>query len=72
MGVQTFASALFGVPFPLSTLQGRMAQQLKTGPSAGLGLQDSGHKGNFGKPIQEGVPLDAVKSEGYTALPHNC
>ena len=30
----------------------------------------SGHRGNFGKPIQEGVPWDAAKREGHAAPPH--
>ena len=31
----------------------------------------SGHRGNFGKPIQEGVPWDAAKPEGHVAPPTN-
>ena len=32
----------------------------------------SGHRGNFGKLIQKGVPWDAAKPEGHAAPPHKC
>ena len=74
VGVQPLRleTTLFGVPFPLPTPQGRRAQQLKTRPEcsrAARGIH-SGHRGNFGKPIQEGVPRDAAKPEGHAAPPH--
>ena len=46
MGVQPFSTALFGVPFPLPTPQGRRAQQLKTRPECWIrGLHEASTQG---------------------------
>ena len=57
--VQPHWTTLFGVPFPRPTPQGRWAQTLRNVPEAefeSCTRQPSGHRGNHGKPIQEGVP----------------
>ena len=62
-------------PFTTSHRKGAGRSNSRLGPSAGFegraarGIH-SGHRGNFGKPIQERMPWDAVKPEGHAAPNH--
>ena len=74
--MQPFAITLFRLPFSLPTPQGRRAQQLKTRPECWIqGLHDASTHGieapsaKHGKPIQEGMPWEAERSEGQDAPP---
>ena len=66
-----FCAILLGVPILKGAGSSNSRLGLSADSSAARGLH-SGHRGNFGKPIQEGVPWDAAKPEGHSGPQQKC